>query len=147
MLVNDEEATLTELNRVCGSNHHLSSGNMIPKTRLLMQANEVEGIVEQAKGVKARDGIKETMPDYGARSKKILHFMKGWISLTPMETIMRIPRELEYFERLVKLARRKKDEETSKNQVATVNNNRTIKSIIVNKTYRRKTMHLFVEIK
>ncbi len=36
VLVNDEEATLTELNRICGVNHHLSSRNMIPNRRLLM---------------------------------------------------------------------------------------------------------------
>jgi hypothetical protein len=47
------------------------------------------------------------VPNSITRLKILLHFMKGWISLTPMETIMRIPRELEYFERLVKLARKK----------------------------------------
>jgi hypothetical protein len=36
VLVNDEEATLTKLNRICGVNHHLSSVNKIPKRRLLM---------------------------------------------------------------------------------------------------------------
>jgi hypothetical protein len=46
VLVNDEKATLTKLNRICGANHHLSSGNRIPKRRLSMQINEVKGIVE-----------------------------------------------------------------------------------------------------
>jgi hypothetical protein len=41
--------------------------------------------------------------------------MKGWISLTPMETIMKIPGKLEYLEGLVKLARRRKDEKVGKN--------------------------------
>ncbi len=59
---------------------------------------------------------------------------------------MRILGELEYLERLVKLARRRKDEKTSKNQVATVNNTLTIRRISVNKTYQGKTMHLHVEI-
>jgi hypothetical protein len=36
VLVNDEEATLTKLNKVCGATHHLSSGNIMPKRRLLM---------------------------------------------------------------------------------------------------------------
>jgi hypothetical protein len=40
--------------------------------------------------------------------------MKGQISLTPMETIMKTPRELEYLEGLVKLAKRRKVEETGK---------------------------------
>jgi hypothetical protein len=63
-----------------------------------------------------------------------------------METIMRILGELEYLERLVKLARRKKDEKTSKNKVATVNNTLVVRRIYVNKTYQKKTMHLPVEI-
>jgi hypothetical protein len=36
VLVNDEEATLTKLNKICGVNHHLSFGNKIPKKRLPM---------------------------------------------------------------------------------------------------------------
>ncbi len=36
VLVNDEEATLTELNKICGAYHHLSFGNNIPKRRLPM---------------------------------------------------------------------------------------------------------------
>ncbi len=34
VLVNDEKATLNELNKICGANHHLTSGNKIPKRRL-----------------------------------------------------------------------------------------------------------------
>jgi hypothetical protein len=37
--------------------------------------------------------------------------MMGKISLTPMEMILTIPRELEYLEGLIKLARRCKNEE------------------------------------
>ncbi len=72
--------------------------------------------------------------------------MKGRIFLTPMETIMRILRELEYFERLFKLAKRKKDEEISRNQVASVNNTFVVRRISMNKIYWGKTMHLPVEI-
>jgi hypothetical protein len=61
--------------------------------------------------------------------------MKGRISLTSMEIIMKIPGKLEYLEGLVKLARRKKDEETSRNQVVAVNNTLGVKRISVNKTY------------
>jgi hypothetical protein len=106
-LVNDGEATLNELNRICGANHHLTSGNRIPKKKLLMQANEGEGVTEQAEGVDVGERTKEAMLDPGARSKILLHFMKGWIFLTPMETIMKIPGKLEYLEGLVKLAREK----------------------------------------
>jgi hypothetical protein len=44
-------------------------------------------------------------------SKILSHFIKGKISLTPMETVLMIPGELEHLESLVKLARRKKDVE------------------------------------
>ncbi len=67
VLVNDEKATLIELNKICGVNHHLSSTNRIPKRRLPMQANEVEGIVEQAEGVEGGDRTGEVMPNFGAR--------------------------------------------------------------------------------
>ncbi len=39
------------------------------------------------------------------RSKIFSHFIKGNISLSPMETILMIPRELEHLESLVRLAR------------------------------------------
>jgi hypothetical protein len=58
VLVNDEEATMTELNMICGVNHHLSFGNKIPKRRFVLQANKAEGIVEQAKGTKTRNRSK-----------------------------------------------------------------------------------------
>jgi hypothetical protein len=45
------------------------------------------------------------------KSKIMFHFIKGKIFLIPMETIIIIPRELEYLEGLVKLARRRKDVE------------------------------------
>jgi hypothetical protein len=131
VLINDEEATLAELNMICGANHHLSSGNKIPKRRLPMQVNEIEGIAEQAKGTYAINKTREVVPDFGARSKILLHFMKGQISLTPMETVMKILGKLEYFERFIKLARKRKDEETSRNQVAIVNNTLAIKRIFV----------------
>ncbi len=46
VLVNDEEATFTKRNKICGVNHHLSFGNKIPKKKLLMHVNEVEGIAK-----------------------------------------------------------------------------------------------------
>jgi hypothetical protein len=46
-----------------------------------------------------------------AKSKILTHFQKGKISFTPLETNLTIPSELEYLERLVKLSRRRKDEE------------------------------------
>jgi hypothetical protein len=54
------------------------------------------------------------------KSKILSHFIKGKFSLTHVKTIIIIPRELEYLEGLVKLARRRKDVEVHKNQVAIV---------------------------
>jgi predicted aspartyl protease len=59
---------------------------------------------------------------------------------------MKIFRELEYLEGLVKLARRKKDEKAGRNHVATINNTHIVKRISVNKNYKGKTMHSPVEI-
>ncbi len=59
---------------------------------------------------------------------------------------MRILRELEYLEWLVKLTRRRKDEEIGRNQVVTINNTPTVKRFSVNKNYKGKTMHLPIEI-
>jgi hypothetical protein len=95
VLVNDEEATLNELNMNCGANHHLTFGNTIPKRKLPMQANETEGVVEQVAGANVGDKTREVVLDFSARSKILLHFMKGRIFLITMETIMKILGELE----------------------------------------------------
>ncbi|CAK9858399.1 unnamed protein product [Sphagnum jensenii] len=50
------------------------------------------------------------------KSKILSHFIKGKISLSPMETVLMIPRELEHLESLVKLVRRKKDAKTMADQ-------------------------------
>ncbi len=65
--INDEKATLIELNKICGVIQHLSYGNRIPKRRFSMQANEAEGIIEQAKRAKAGNKTKEVVLDSGAR--------------------------------------------------------------------------------
>jgi hypothetical protein len=67
VLVNDDEATLNELNRICGVNHHLTFGNMIPKRRLPVQVNETKGVVEQAEGANVGYRTREAVPDSGAR--------------------------------------------------------------------------------
>jgi len=59
---------------------------------------------------------------------------------------MKVPKELEYLEGLVKLVKRKKDEEIGMNQVAPINNTPVVKRIFVNKTCRRIIMHLLVEV-
>jgi hypothetical protein len=70
VLVNDEEATLNELNKICGANHCLTYGNKIPKKRLPIQANEAERVAEQAKGIDVGNMTRETIPISNARLKK-----------------------------------------------------------------------------
>ncbi len=57
-----------------------------------------------------------------------------------------IPRELEHLESLVRLAKRKKDSEATKNQVSMVSVAPTLRKICINKTHQSKTLHLLVEI-
>jgi hypothetical protein len=45
-----------------------------------------------------------------SRLKIFTHFIRGRISLSPMVTIISILNELKHFESMVKLARRKQDE-------------------------------------
>jgi len=80
------------------------------------------------------------------KSKILSHFIKGKITLNPMETVLMIPGKLEHLESLVKIARRKKDAETMTNQVSVVSPVPTIRRICVNKINRSKTLHLPVEI-
>ncbi len=80
------------------------------------------------------------------RSKILSHFIKGKTSLTPMETVLMIPGELEHLESLVKLARRQKDAEVVSDQVSMVSATPTLRRICINKTHRSKTLHLPVEI-
>jgi hypothetical protein len=80
------------------------------------------------------------------KSKILSHFIKGNISLSPMETILMILRELEHLESLMKLARHKKNLETTNNQVSMVSTFPTIRKICINKMHRNKTLHLLIEI-
>jgi hypothetical protein len=80
------------------------------------------------------------------RSKILSHFIKGKISLTPMETVMMIPGELEHLENLVKVARKKKDAEAANTQVSMVSAIPTLRHLCINKTHMSKTLHLLVEV-
>jgi hypothetical protein len=68
------------------------------------------------------------------RSKILSHFIKGKISLTPMEMVMMIPGELEHLESLVKVARKRKDAKAASNQVSMVSAAPTIRRLSINKT-------------
>ncbi len=141
VLLNDETATLQQLNKLCGS-ENLFSHTWVPRRRVP---------VEVAAG--GADSTPQTVGDgLGAdrdatvKSKILSHFIKGKISLSPMETILMIPGELEHLESLVKLARRRKDSEANENQVSMVSVVPTLRKICINKTHRSKILHLLVEI-
>jgi len=101
------------------------------------------GVVPTPKVARDASGVNQ---DTIVRSKILSHFIKGKISLSPMETILMIPRELEHLESLVKLARWKKDSEAIENQVSMVSAILALRKIYINKTHRSKTLHLLVEI-
>jgi len=102
---------------------------------------EQEEMIAEDKQRGANMGSETTM-----KSKILSHFIKGNISLIPMETILIILGELEYLEGLVKLVRRRKDAECQGNQIVAIHSTLAIKRVSVNKTHHNKTLHLAVEI-
>jgi hypothetical protein len=85
VLLNDEAATLQQLNELCG-NENVFSHVRVPRRRLPVEmppTNTVPStdIAEDSIGMNQEDSIK---------SKILSHFVKGKISLTPMETVMMI---------------------------------------------------------
>jgi hypothetical protein len=93
----------------------------------------------------AQDGTRVNQ-DTTVRSKILSHFVKGKISLSPMETILMIPGELGHLESLIKIVHRKKDAELVNDQVSVASPVPASRRICVNKTSRSKTLHLSVEI-
>jgi predicted aspartyl protease len=141
VLLNDEEATMQQLNKLCG-NENIFAYTRVPRRRMP---------VEVAPGVPVPhleatgEGIGMNREN-SVRSKILSHFIKGKISLMPIETVLMIPRELEHLESLVKLARRKKDAEVVNEKVSMVSTTSTLRRICINKTHRSKTLHLPVEM-
>jgi predicted aspartyl protease len=80
------------------------------------------------------------------RSKILSHFIKGRISLSPMETILMILGELEHLKNIIRLARQKRDAKAIDNQVFIVSAAPTLKRICITKMHKNKTLHLLVEI-
>jgi len=96
-------------------------------------------------GVGAQSKIEEITNN--TKSKIFTHFLEGKISLSPLETILTIPNELEYLKGLVKLARKHKDEETEQViHITTVLITPTIKWISININHIGKTLHLIIEV-
>jgi hypothetical protein len=141
VLLNDEATIEQQLNKLCG-NENLFSYTRVPKRRTPVDV-ALGGAVPTPEAVGEGVG---TNQDTSVRSKILSHFIKGKISLSPMETILMIPGELEHLESLVKLARRKRDSEANENQVSVLFAIPSLRKICVNKTHRSKTLHLPVEI-
>jgi predicted aspartyl protease len=141
VMLDDEAATEQQLNRLCGNE------NAFSYTRVSRRRTHVDvtsgGIAPVPEVEREGTGMSR---DVSVKSKILLHFIKGKISLSPMETILMIPGELEHLESLVKLARRKRDSETTENQVFVVSATPSFRKICVSKTHRSKTLHLPVEI-
>jgi hypothetical protein len=113
VLVDDEEAFLAELNRVYRNDQHVFSGVRIPKRRLPIVTNLVEEqkeVIVEDEQRRANLGSKATV-----KSKFFSHFIKGKIFLTPMETILVIPGELEYIGRIGQISYKEKGCRRSKN--------------------------------
>ncbi len=141
VLLNDEEATLHQLNKLCGS-ENLFSYTRVPRRRMPVEVAPV-GTVPPPEAAMEGAGVNR---DEYVKSKILSHFIKGKISLTPMETVMMIPGELEHLESLVKVARRKKDAKAASNQISMVSATPTLRRLCINKTHRSKTLHLTVEV-
>jgi hypothetical protein len=141
VLLNDGAATEQQLNKLCG-NENLFSYTRVPRKRTPVDIapGGVAPILEAE-----REGVGANR-DTSVRSKILSHFIKGKIPLSPMETILMIPGELEHLKNLVKLARKKKDSETTENQVSVVSAIPSLRKICISKTHRSKTLHLPVEI-
>jgi hypothetical protein len=141
VLLNDEKATIQQFNKLCG-NENLFSYIRLPRKRMFVDITP-GGVVLTPKAT--GDGASVNR-DTSVESKILAHFIKGKISLSPMETILMIPRELEHLESLVRLAKRKKDSEANENQVSMVSVAPILRKICINKTHQSKTQHLLVEI-
>jgi len=141
VLLNNEEATLHQLNKLCGS-ENIFSYTRVPRRRMPIEVAPT-GTVPPPETTVDGAGVNR---EESVRSKILSHFIKGKISLTPMETVMMILGELEHLESLVKVARKKKDAEATGNQISMVSAAPTLRRVCINKTHRSKTLHLLVEV-
>jgi hypothetical protein len=89
VMVDDEEIVRNQLDQICGNNHDLFSHTMVPRRKL-----PLDMIVREPESVelpyKYLSRMKELEVGYEATigSNSLIHFIKGKISLTLMETIL-----------------------------------------------------------
>ncbi len=86
VLLNDEAATMQQLDKLCG-NENLFSYTRVPRRRMPVEVAPV-GIVPSPEAT--REGTRVNR-ETSVRSKILSHFIKGKISFTPMETVLMIP--------------------------------------------------------
>lgn len=138
--MNDEEATLEQLNKLHDTKHDIFFGFRIPRRRLPMEIQNVE-IVDEGETEHIN-----SIRNLTVYSKLLHHFIKRKFSLFPIETILTILEELESLENLVKLARKKPDEGLKIVNLTKVEGSHAIQRININKNCCNKMLHLLVEI-
>jgi hypothetical protein len=89
VLLDDGAATEQQLNKLCG-NENLFSYTQVPRRRTPVDV-ALRGVAPIPEV--EREGVGANR-DTSVRSKILSHFIKGKIPLSPMETILMIPREL-----------------------------------------------------
>jgi hypothetical protein len=99
VMLDDEKATQHQLNRLCGD-ENLCSYTRAPRRRMSLEVTPTSTGLTAGN---AMDRMGSNQEEF-VQSKILSHFIKGKISLTPMETVMMIPGELEHLESLVKVA-------------------------------------------
>jgi hypothetical protein len=110
VLMDDEEMTMQQLNKLCG-NEIFFSYTRIPKRRMPIEVAS-GGIVQTLEANGERMGMNR---ETSIKSKILSHFIKKKISLSPMEIILMIPGEIKHLESPIKLTRRKRNTETTNN--------------------------------
>ncbi len=141
VMLDDEEATLHQLNELCGG-ENLFSYTRVPRRRMPVETTPTASERTPDRMIEGAGAIREE----SVKSKILSHFVKRKISLTPMETVMMIPGELEHLENLVKVARKKKDAEAGNTQVSMVSAAPPLRRLYISKTHRNKTLHLTIEM-
>jgi hypothetical protein len=125
---------------LCGVKHDVFLGARIPRQCLLVEAIDEAIINDRETG--QFDNNRSAI----FRSKILNHFIKGKIVLSPLETILVIPRELESFESLVKLAKKKCDEGLKTINLTKVERSHVIQRFNIHKNHHNKTIYLLIEI-